>query len=64
MTISLLAGGGVAVPVVPAVPSPGALRALGDEELMSLQTRLAHARRRVDASSAAVAGELARRSAR
>ncbi|MBX3194169.1 MAG: hypothetical protein KF727_03595, partial [Microbacteriaceae bacterium] len=64
MTISLLTRGGVAVPVVPAVPSPGALRALGDEELMGLQREFAVVRRRADAGSAAVAGELARRSAR
>jgi hypothetical protein len=54
----------VEVPEAPPAPAAGALRLLRDQELMDLQRELAAVRRRVDASSAAVAGELARRSAR
>lgn len=64
MTISLLSRHGVEAPEAPPVPSRDTLRRLGDGELMDLQRELAVMRRRVDASSAAVAGELARRSAR
>jgi hypothetical protein len=64
MTIPLLTHPGVDVPEAPPAPAAGALRRLGDRELMDLQRELAAVRRRVDASSAAVAGELARRSAR
>lgn len=46
------------------LPDLGALRAVSDDELMALQTRLAEQRRYVDAASARVAGELARRSDR
>lgn len=64
MTTPLLTRPGVEVPEAPPAPAASALRLLRDQELMDLQRELAAVRRRVDASSAAVAGELARRSAR
>jgi hypothetical protein len=46
------------------IPEIEGLRALGDGAVLELQRTLAGARRRVDAASAAVAGEIARRSQR
>jgi hypothetical protein len=44
------------------LPDVGGVPALGDEALLELQRSLAGVRRRVDAASAVVAGEIARRS--
>jgi hypothetical protein len=46
------------------LPDLSGVRALDDDALMSVQRELAEARRRVDAASATVVGELARRSHR
>lgn len=46
------------------LPDLGRLRGIPDDELMGMQRDLADLRRRVDAASATVAGELARRSTR
>ncbi|CAN5571795.1 hypothetical protein BH09ACT4_BH09ACT4_20250 [soil metagenome] len=46
------------------LPDVGGLSVMRDDELMGLQARISAIRRRVDAASAAVAGELSRRSAR
>ncbi len=44
------------------IPDVRALASLGDDELLAKQVEIAGARRQVDAASAAVAGEIARRS--